>query len=241
MREIDRLTIQDYGVPSLQLMQAAAKSCFLEIEKKYSGKLDHKKVRILCGPGNNGGDGAVLGQLLSDAGAETELILFGRVEETRGDARTNFESVREAVRVKTPANNLSFIECDSPESWKALCASGDTHDMIIDALFGTGLSRPLDGLFADVVRHLEVVRGDRENRGTTAPLIFSVDIPSGLDSDSAMLIGPAVQADLTVTFTAPKTANVLPPASNHNGKLIVAGIGSPAALVERIGFQSICN
>ncbi len=69
MREIDRLTIEEHGVPSLELMQAAARACFLEIEKRYSGKLSGTKVRVLCGPGNNGGDGAALGQLLSAAGA----------------------------------------------------------------------------------------------------------------------------------------------------------------------------
>ena len=234
MREIDRLTIEDCGIPSLQLMQSAAKACFLEIEKRYSGKLAGTKVRILSGPGNNGGDGAALAGLLSEAGAETELILFGRVEETRGDARVNFELIRNLASSTTRADKLRFIECERIETWKTLCSSGVVYDIIIDALFGTGLSRPLNGLFANVVNDLAAIRNDRENGRTAGPLIFSVDVPSGLDSDTSKPIGPAVEADLTVTFTAPKAANVLPPASHLNGKLIVAGIGSPELLIERM-------
>jgi hydroxyethylthiazole kinase-like uncharacterized protein yjeF len=232
MREIDRLTIEDYGVPSLELMQAAARACFLEIEKRYSGKLAGKKVRVLCGPGNNGGDGAALGQLFSSASADTQVILFGRIDETGGDARTNFESVRDLSR--NGVNNLSFIECTGLESWTALSPPNGSFDIIIDALFGTGLSRPLDGLFANVVHDLAITRKSREVNRAVAPLIFSVDVPSGLDSDSFKPIGPAVEADLTVTFTAPKPGNVLPPASHLNGKVIVASIGSPATLIARM-------
>src|SRR6185436_16753527 len=88
------------------------------------------------------------------------------------------------------------------------------------------------GLFARVVRHLAMTRSTRAGSSTVQPFIFSIDIPSGLNADSPKLIGDAVQADLTVTFTAPKPANVLPPAAHFNGKLIIANIGSPAALVE---------
>lgn len=231
MREIDRLTVEEYGVPSLQLMQAAARACFLEIEKNYSGKFAGMKVRVLCGPGNNGGDGAALGRLLSAAGADIEVILFGRVDEARRDARTNFQIVRE---LSTEANNLRFLECAESESWKALSASNGSFDLIVDALFGTGLNRPLNGIFANVVRDLATTRKSREDSCAVAPLIFSVDLPSGLDSDSFKVIGPTVEADLTMTFTAPKSANVLPPASYLNGKLLVASIGSPATLVERV-------
>jgi hydroxyethylthiazole kinase-like uncharacterized protein yjeF len=235
MREIDRLTVEDYGLPSLGLMQAAARACFLEIEKRYSGKLTGKKVRVLCGPGNNGGDGAALGLLLSRAGADTEVILFGRLSETRGDARTNFESVCDLSR--DVANNLSFIECTGLESWTTLSASNGLVDIIIDALFGTGLSRPLNGIFANAVRDLAITRKRRDDSCALAPLIFSVDIPSGLDSDTFKTIGPAVEADITVTFTAPKSANVLPPASHLNGKLVIASIGSPPTLVARLASK----
>src|SRR5262249_51287224 len=100
-------------------------------------------------------------------------------------------------------------------------------DVIVDGLFGTGLSRPLEGVYADVV---ERVNRSRES-STQIPLVAAIDIPSGLNSDNAQLIGPAIHADLTVTMTAPKLANVLAPASNYNGRLIVADIGSPSELL----------
>lgn len=233
MREIDRLTTEECGVPSLELMQAAARACFLEIEKSYSRKLTGKKVLVLCGPGNNGGDGAALGQLLFRAGAETEVILFGNINDTRGDARSNFDQVSDISSDK--ANQLRFIECIDLESWQALSESVESFDIIVDALFGTGLSRPLEGLYVAVVGDLAITKERRKDR--LHPLIVSVDIPSGLDSDTFRIPGSVVGADLTVTFTAPKTANVLPPAAYANGKLVVAEIGSPAIIVERMASE----
>ena len=209
MRQVDRLTTEELGIPSLSLMQNAANACFLEIEKRYSGKLVNQNVRVLCGPGNNGGDGAALAILLSGAGAETEVILFGKITETKGDARTNFDRVREVS--KHPNGRLTFIECPDSESWAALSPSS-SFKIIVDALFGTGLTRPLEGVFADVLRDLSVTK-----KSASAPYILSVDIPSGLNADSYELIGPSVDADLTITFTAPKIANVLPSASQTNG------------------------
>ena len=227
MREIDRLTTEECGVASLALMKAAATSCFLEIEKNFSGKLTGLNVRILCGPGNNGGDGAALAQMLSAAGAETEVILFGKIDDISGDARTNVDRVQELS--KDQHNRLAFIECTTSDEWKTLSVRSSSYNVIIDALFGTGLSRPLKGIFAEVVEHLGVI-----NESDKAPFILSVDIPSGLNSDSALFIGPTVKADVTVTFTAPKVANVLPPASYANGKLAIADIGSPTDLLVRM-------
>ena len=228
MREIDRLTTEEYGVPSLALMQAAANACFLEIKKRYSGKIADLSVRILCGPGNNGGDGAALAQLLSAAGTRTEVILFGRVDDISGDARTNFNRVRE---LSIDANNrLALLECTTSEEWESLAVTSPSYNVIIDAIFGTGLSRPLEGIFAEVVEDLMLIANTEK-----APFILSVDIPSGLNSDSSLFIGPTIKADVTVTFTAPKVANVVPPASYVNGKLVIAEIGSPADLLDRIG------
>jgi len=230
MREIDRLTTEEYGVPSLALMQAAANACFLEIKKRCSGKTTDLRVRILCGPGNNGGDGAALAQLLSAAGAETEVVLFGKVEDSSGDARTNFDRVQKLSSDRH--NKLAFIECTTSEEWNTLPGTSSSYNVIVDALFGTGLSRPLKGIFAEVVEYLRGV----DDSGK-APFILSVDLPSGLNSDSPLFIGPTVKADATVTFTTPKVANVLPPASYLNGKLAIAEIGSPSDLVQRMSSE----
>jgi NAD(P)H-hydrate epimerase len=129
---------------------------------------------------------------------------------------------------------LNFVECNSASEWEELAQPRRTYDVVIDALFGTGLIRPLTGTYVQVVQHLAVLRQAREQVEAKKPLILSLDVPSGLNADCAMPIGPAVEADLTVTFTAPKPANVLPPASYLGGKLVIASIGSPAVLIDSI-------
>lgn len=234
MREIDRLTTERYAVPSLLLMESAAAAAARELAALLSHDLRGKSFLILCGRGNNGGDGAALARGLCNAGANVTALLFGRVEETKGDARTNFDIARKVTGfvdgADEPAYPLQFFEIVEEAVWKDT-RSAFTHnkDVIVDALFGTGLTRPLEGIYANVVEYIEQLRGRRE---TGAPLFVSLDIPSGLNADSNKPIGPAVHADLTVTFTAPKPANVLPPASHFNGRLVVADIGSPPKLID---------
>ena len=236
MREIDRLTSEIYQTPSLLLMQAAAEACFDAINDHFANSLAGRKAQILCGQGNNGGDGAALALELCRAGVHADVVLFGKVEDSKGDARTNFEIVRRLASFEAGSDGhpstLSLVECGSAAEWENLARPRRTYDVIVDALFGTGLSRPLEGIFLQVVQHLNMTRRARERSSTRRPWIVSVDIPSGLNADSAKPIGEAVQADSTVTFTAPKPANVLPPASHLNGKLVIANIGSPAVLVE---------
>ena len=235
MRQIDRLTVEKFATPSLLLMEAAANATFLAIESQFSGNLADKKARVLCGPGNNGGDGAAVARALARVGVRTDVILFGRVQDTKGDARANFELTRQLATFEAGSSvapsPLSFLECSSVSEWEEI-ASPHIYDIVIDALFGTGLTRPLEGVYLQVVRHLEIIRAARDRSARARPLIISIDLPSGLNADLAETIGEVVQADLTVTFTAPKRANVMPPASSLNGELIVANIGSPAALID---------
>lgn len=236
MREIDRQTTARYSVPSLLLMEAAAQSSLRAIMGRFPEGLRRRRALILCGRGNNGGDGAALARSLWLAGAHSEVILFGRVEDTKGDARVNFEMARSLSRFDAGTNELppplSFVECESDSVWEEISAAHHPYDIIVDALIGTGPARPLEGVYLKVVEHLALLRRARERAHAHQPLIVSVDIPSGLDADSPELIGAAVRADLTVTFTAPKRANVLPPASDYNGQLQIADIGSPPSLIE---------
>ncbi len=236
MREIDRLTTERYATPSLLLMQAAADASARAIAAEFSHDLTRKTFQLLCGRGNNGGDGAALARALWMRGARVDVVLFGGVEETKGDARANFEIVRRLASFEAGSNDrpppLSFVECRDISAWEALASALRGYDCIVDALFGTGLTRPLEGLFAQVVAHLELLRAARTHAGHAAPLFVSLDLPSGLNADLRAPIGPAVRSDLTVTYTAAKPANVLPPASHFNGRLAVADIGSPPALVE---------
>ncbi|HVF41601.1 MAG TPA: NAD(P)H-hydrate dehydratase [Pyrinomonadaceae bacterium] len=237
MREVDRLTAERYAVPPLLLMESAANASLRAIEARLGRGVEGARALVLCGRGNNGGDGAALARAMCNAGANVTAVLFGRVEEAEGDARTNFEIVRRLNGFVdgSPALTypLQFVECVDPNVWRdAKWALTQGQDVIVDALFGTGLTRPLGGVHAEVVAHLEGVRAARGRRGHDAPLVVSLDLPSGLNADSRSPIGPAVRADMTVTFTAPKQANVVPPASLFGGELHVADIGSPHALVD---------
>jgi hydroxyethylthiazole kinase-like uncharacterized protein yjeF len=239
MRAIDRLTTERFATPPLLLMEAAAAAAARAVTARFPEGVAGRRVRILCGRGNNGGDGAALGRALSLSGARVDVVLFGRVEETKGDARTNFEVARRLSSFEAGSHTepppLTFTECESVTDWEELAAH--SYDVIVDALFGTGLTRPLEGVHRQVVEHLELLRNARERTHADRPLFVSLDIPSGLDADSARLIGATVRADLTITFTAPKPANVLPPASHYNGELVVAHIGSPPSLLETAGGQ----
>jgi NAD(P)H-hydrate epimerase len=236
MRKVDQLTVDEYRIPSLLLMESAANACFRAIAEHFPDDLSEKKIRILCGPGNNGGDGAALARALANVGTQTDVVLFGKVEDTKGEARTNLEIVRSlasfaAGSIDRPAP-VSFFECESVSAWEEIARPRRTYDVIVDALFGTGLTRPLEGLFLQVVQHLSLIRHARDRFSGKRPLIVSIDIPSGVNADLAEPIGEAVAADLTVTLTAPKPATVLPPASHLCGELKVANIGSPDALIE---------
>ena len=217
-------------------MRNAAAACFLEIKKFFSGNLAGKKALLLCGQGNNGGDGAAIAQELLRAGVTADLILFGRIQDSKGDALANFEIVQRLAKSEVEGETapLSFVECNSDTDWTRIAGSQSSYDLIVDALFGTGLSRPLGGVFPSVIEHLQRINRDGSPK---CPLIVSVDIPSGLNADLPNTIGPAVQADLTVTFTAPKVANVLPPACHLNGTLVVADIGSPRELVDAVDSE----
>jgi len=236
IRQIDRLTVENYHTSSLLLMEAASAACLDAIRLRLDGELTDKRALILCGKGNNGGDGAALARAMTRDGMHCSVVLFGKLSETSGDARTNFESVRrlasfEAGSPEAPAP-LTFIECEGVAAWEQIAKPRHAYDCIVDALFGTGLTRPLEGVFLKVIEHVAMLREARERASGTCPLVLSIDIPSGLNSDKAKPIGPAVQADLTVTFTAAKVANVLPPACDFGGELIVADIGSPSSLIE---------
>jgi NAD(P)H-hydrate epimerase len=239
MREIDRMTTERCGTPSLLLMENAAAATARAIGALCS--VADKSILVLCGPGNNGGDGAVIGRLLAISGANVHIVLFGRVEDVHGDARISFERMREWMTNNAAGGPgaIHLYECDSEKGWNHLYDSllKSPHEVIIDAMFGTGLTRPLEGIYQEVARYVERLRKARSSDKLGRSLIISVDVPSGLNADSPELIGEVVQADVTVTMTAPKPANVLPPAANYNGKLIVAGIGSPKELIDEANTQ----
>jgi ADP-dependent NAD(P)H-hydrate dehydratase / NAD(P)H-hydrate epimerase len=234
MREVDRQTTEKYGIPSILLMENAAHAVANVIKEKFCGSVAGKSFLILCGKGNNGGDGAALARILWTQGAKkVHIVLFGEVEETKGDAKVNFRILKAFMQEDKFRLRFEEVELSEEQSrtwWKDFIYffAVTKIDCIVDAVFGTGLNRPLDNplgvifetLWTNITRRLDTL------------LLVSLDMPSGINSDLPEAEGWYFYPDLTVTFTAPKLANVLPPASNFNGELVVANIGSPQELID---------
>lgn len=233
MREVDRLTTERYGIPSIILMENAAHAVARVITEKLGGSVKGKSILILCGKGNNGGDGAAIARKLGQDGAFVSTLLFGKIKDTKGDARTNFgilcseDFEFDGVYF---SNFGELREINSQDEWVSyFLNSRGGWDVIVDAIFGTGLSRPLDIWLGNIIHDINFIH---EDPALDERLLISVDIPSGLESDVQTLANEPFKADVTVTFTSPKPANVLPPGTTFNGELIVADIGSPPGLVD---------
>jgi hydroxyethylthiazole kinase-like uncharacterized protein yjeF len=235
MREVDRLTTEKYGIPSIILMENAAHAAARVITEKLGGSVAGKSFLILCGKGNNGGDGAALARILWTQGANVRVHLFGfNVKETKGDALINFEALKKIAEIEesysTDSHFLYLYENTISDSFDAWLI---TEDCVVDALFGTGLTRPIAG---DIKKILSDFSKNRDE--LTLSTLVSIDLPSGLNADYGEPNGENFRADLTITFTAPKLANVFPPASNFNGELVVANIGSPQELIDNSPSQT---
>jgi NAD(P)H-hydrate epimerase len=228
MREVDRLTTERYGIPSILLMENAAHAAARAITERLGGSVRGKSFLILCGKGNNGGDGAALARILWQQNADVFVVILGKIQAARGNARINFEFLEKLC--KHDSEFIDYWEIETYEEYFKLMESFFPKyqpDIIIDAIFGTGLDRKLADYYQQIAYHSSQYIVNRKKT-----FIASLDLPSGLNSDLAETIGENVQADLTITFTAPKSANILPPASNFNGELVVANIGSPQELID---------
>ncbi len=214
MTEVDRLSTERCGVPSVLLMENAGMSLYRELADTFGERLADQRIVILCGKGNNGGDGLVLARQLAQRGIGRRVVLLGRKDEVKGDAALN-------LKIYLAAGE-QVEEADSPERWRRFEPELAAADVIVDALLGTGLGKPLRGLYAQAVAAVNESRA----------FVLAVDIPTGMFSDSLERSEPTVRADLTVTFTAPKIAHVFNPDQAALGRLVVAPIGSPDSLLE---------
>jgi ADP-dependent NAD(P)H-hydrate dehydratase / NAD(P)H-hydrate epimerase len=222
MRELDRLTVECCGISYATLMETAGS----RVVEAMQAEGELRYCTVFCGKGNNGGDGAVIARLLWMRGIAVEVLLFGRLEETKEEARANFEIVKRLAEaeVNSGGGEISFTEVTAEEQLEGIST---TASLIVDALFGTGLTKPVEGLAAKAIQLIN----EEKRMLPNITRVISVDIPSGLSSDLPNSIGPFVQADLTVSFTGPKLGNVLAPACEANGKLVIAHIGTPDQLL----------
>ncbi len=214
MRAADAAAIGG-GVPSDALMESAGSALADELLRRFPG---WKRVTVVCGPGNNGGDGLVAARRLAGSGVGVALYTLREPEAYGGDPARNLLRAR--------AYGLSARWIGGP-GLGALRRDLAGSDGVVDALFGTGLTRPLDGTAR---RAVEAIR--RSGRPVVA-----ADVPSGLSSDGGALRGVAVRADLTVAFGAPKPCHLLGPASTLCGRLVVADIGIPRRVLEARGSK----
>ena len=215
MRDADRRTIDEVGIPSAVLMENAGRHVVAALERQLPNLAD-LRVAVVCGKGNNGGDGFVVARVLEASGVDTRVYLPASASEVAGDARVNLLALR--------AVGVSVAEVAEPDAWAAHLPEIGACDVIVDALFGTGLTRPLEG-------HWRTVVGDLNASGVP---IVSVDLPSGLTADTALLVGETIDATLTVTLGAPKLSLLVPPAATRAGDVVVADIGIPDAVIEAL-------
>jgi NAD(P)H-hydrate epimerase len=214
IREIDRLSTEQFGIPSILLMENAGMRVVEVLEERFEN-LEELTIAILCGKGNNGGDGFVIARQLIQKGSYPFVFLFADENEVKGDAKTNLDILKAIGCPPTVVTN--------EHDWYEERLEVIDADIIVDALLGTGLSKPLSGLYKSVVETL-----DDFVRAT----IVSVDVPSGLQTNDSRVTGPAVEAELTVTFTALKPCLVLPASHDFAGDVLVADIGNPHELLE---------
>ena len=213
MREADRRTIADLGVPSPALMEQAGRQVVAALEARWPLGPD-RRIAVVCGKGNNGGDGFVAARILHARGAAVRVCLAAPETDVEGDAKVNLSALR---RVGVPV-----VDVSEPAAWAAArTAVGDCR-LVVDALFGTGLARPVAGHWRSILADLDAAD----------PPVVSIDLPSGLSADSAQPIGPTVGAALTVALGAPKLPLLLDPAATRAGRVVVADIGIPAEVLD---------
>ncbi len=215
MREADRQTIDEIGIPEIVLMENAGRQAVAAMEAAFED-LDASKVAVLCGRGNNGGDGFVVARTLAQRGIEAIVFLLGSVSDVRGTARTNLEILGRI--------GLTVVEITNAQEWELHFTEVSECDLIVDAIVGTGFHGQLTGLLETVVADVN---------GLGAPVV-AIDLPTGVSADSPELEGEAIEASMTVTLAAPKIPLILPPADAYGGDLVIADIGIPGAVIDEL-------
>ena len=211
MGNIDGRAIQEFGIPGVVLMENAASALLREMERFFDG-LAGVRVGIICGKGNNGGDGLALARLLSIGGVPVRVALLAPFDAVSGEAKINLDVLR--------TMDVEILPSASEGPLREIIA---WSDILVDAILGVGLSSPIIGPYAQVV----------ETINASGRPIVAVDIPTGIDADTGVVLGTAIRADLTVTMALLKRGLVLYPGADHGGTVRVADIGIPPAAVEQ--------
>lgn len=214
MRLADRLTIDDFGIPSVQLMETAGRATAEVVDERY-GPARGQSIVCFCGTGNNGGDGLVIARFLAGWGAKATVVILGATEKMSDETARNFRLLKKLAARADEIELLTFEENTGPGAFAGA-------DLYVDAMLGTGLTSAPRPPIDRVVRWL--------NEQSTP--VVAVDIPTGVNSDTGEVLDEAVRADITVTMGALKAGLVLGEGSQAAGTIEIADIGIPHYLVE---------
>ncbi len=207
MRNLDKTAIEKYGIPDEVLMENAGLATYSMILNEFG--IEGKKFIIICGLGNNGGDGFVVARKIFSMGGDAKVIILGDPQKYKGAAKKNYDMARTLK-----------IEVQQFETIEKLNSGIVSSNAIVDAIFGTGLVRDVEGKFKEVVEAIN----------SSGKTVFAVDIPSGINGDTGKMMGVAVEADYTCTYGLTKVGNLLYPGFENCGKLYVTYISFPPEL-----------
>jgi len=213
MQELDRYTIEEFGIPGLILMENAGRGVTELLLERFSEEAS-RGVLVVCGPGNNGGDGFVIARHLAQRGYPVKIFSLAPEEKFRGDALVNFKIVQ---KMGLPLEYI--LHENQVSSFESALTS---HGVVVDAIFGTGLDREVGGRFAKVIQMINQA---------SLPVV-AVDIPSGLSAKTGRPLGVAVKATLTGTMALPKVGQVIYPGRDYVGELCVVDISMPQSVIE---------
>lgn len=229
VRDVDRIAIEDYGMPGMILMENAGRGAARTILDMLVDR-ESPRMAVICGAGNNGGDGFVIARHLYNEHVDVTLYLAVNGDRLKGDARVNYEIAR---RMKPPILPLvSQSDLDDAAGPLSDC------DVIVDALLGTGFSGQVRSPFDAIIDQVNGLAGAKTNslagaktNGLAGAKVVAVDVPSGLDCDTGRPSNATIRADVTVTFVAPKVGFAGPQAADYVGRVVTVDIGVPRDIV----------
>lgn len=216
MREIDTYCIETLGIPSLTLMENAGVGTVRFIEREFVA-LEGKRITVICGKGNNGGDGFVIARALGSKGCDVDVCLVGRCEDVGGDARTNLDRLGPSA----------VVELSGGRAVARCVESMEKSDLVVDALFGTGFKGIPRGLSGTVIGQMNL----------SGRPVLSVDVPSGLNATTGIAEGECVRAEWTCTMGLPKRGFYVFPGRSYVGAVHVVDIGVPWKAIKEIGIR----
>ena len=219
MQKMDKETIESFGIPGRTLMESAGRGAYTMLVQTFPN-IFSKKVGIIAGRGNNGGDAFVVARYLMEKNIHTNIFILCSKSTISGDAKANLDLVEKLIEKNSISSITEIIDLDTFKKNKLRLLH---NDIFVDGIFGTGLNSDVRGMFKDIIAELNKSKGQ----------IFSIDIPSGLSADTGKPCGISINATATATFAHPKPGHILHPGDKHTGELEVVDIGIPGYITEK--------